>query len=239
MISARAGENEPKPTPLVDLFPPGTAGFEVRPPVGADSLFPEEMECVRNAVPKRVGEFAAGRACARRALAQLGLPDLALPAGPDRRPAWPAGIVGSISHTEGFCVAVAARDGCVGAIGIDVERVGRVRERLWRSICTPEELSWLRCHPAEDRPILATILFSAKESFFKCQFESTGLFLDFAEVAIEMTADRHYRVRCPRPGLEGLVGRVRGRATVRDDLVVTGSFVPAKPSKRINLVSGR
>jgi 4'-phosphopantetheinyl transferase EntD len=228
VMSARPSKHEPTSTPLAGLFPPGTIGFEVEPPVEAASLFPEELESIRHAVPKRVGEFAAGRACARQALAGLGYRRVPLPAGPDRRPVWPNGIVGSISHTDGFCVAVAARAGCVTAIGIDVERTGRIEERIWKSICTPEELSWLRRRPPGDQPILATILFSAKESFFKCQFGSTGLRPDFTEVAIEVIAHRGFRVQGRRSGLESIAARVQGAIAVRGNLVVTGSYIPAK-----------
>ena len=45
----------------------------MRVPGDASLLAPEEAAIVANAVPKRVGEFAAGRLCARRALAELGM----------------------------------------------------------------------------------------------------------------------------------------------------------------------
>ena len=53
------------------------------------------------AVAKRRSEYLAGRWCAREALAMLGMEGI--PAlGPDRAPQWPAGSLGSITHSQGI-----------------------------------------------------------------------------------------------------------------------------------------
>src|SRR5215467_5584138 len=72
-------------------------------------LYPEERATVEKAVEKRVRAFASGRLCARNLLARFGLHDAVLPAAEDGRPVWPAGFVGSISHTDDLCVAAVAR----------------------------------------------------------------------------------------------------------------------------------
>src|SRR5215470_6495909 len=56
-------------------------------------LLPEEARHVEKAVPKRRLEFAAGRRCARLALARLGLPPGPILAGADRAPCWPSEVV--------------------------------------------------------------------------------------------------------------------------------------------------
>ena len=71
-------------------------------------LFPEEEALVAGAVTKRREEFAAGRNAARAALAGLGPPPCPLLRAGRRAPAWPQGIVGSITHCSGFCCAVVA-----------------------------------------------------------------------------------------------------------------------------------
>src|SRR5215469_3139377 len=90
---------------IAGLFGVPVAAFEAQGPVDPRVLAPEEAAHVARAVPKRVGEFAAGRACARRALEQLGVPDFVLRVGPHREPIWPVGMAGSITHTAGFCAA--------------------------------------------------------------------------------------------------------------------------------------
>src|SRR5688500_10573337 len=67
-----------------------------------DPLFPEEEKAVAGALERRRREFALGRMHARRALGSLGYPDVCIGVRHDRAPLWPAGIVGSITHTQGL-----------------------------------------------------------------------------------------------------------------------------------------
>jgi len=93
---------------LSRLFLPGVVAADLRGPGDVKLLMPEEARYLGRAVPKRVREFAAGRLCARRALAEFGIVDFAVEVADDRQPVWPASMVGSITHTAGFCAAVAA-----------------------------------------------------------------------------------------------------------------------------------
>lgn len=171
---------------IAGLFGAHVAAFEVREPVDATALAAEEAVHVARAVPKRVGEFAAGRACARRALAELAITGFALRVGPDREPLWPDDVAGSITHTAGFCGAVAARKTVVGALGLDAERRDAVHRRLWPQIAAPEELLWLESLPADASVDAATLLFSAKEAFYKCQFPLTREWLNFGDVSVSV-----------------------------------------------------
>ena len=83
------------------LLPAGVVAAELRTPGDPSLLEPEEALAVANAVPKRVQEFAAGRLCARRALAEFGVVDFPVRAARDRQPIWPEFLVGSITHTRG------------------------------------------------------------------------------------------------------------------------------------------
>src|SRR5450631_1625040 len=89
------------------LFPAGVIAAELREPGSVGLLLPEEAAGLGRAVPERQQEFAAGRLCARRVLAELKIVDFAVIAQPDRQPRWPATVVGSITHTTGLCAAVA------------------------------------------------------------------------------------------------------------------------------------
>src|SRR5690349_8745449 len=125
---------------IESLFPAGVVAFEARGgSVAADSLFPIEREYVARAIEKRVLEFAAGRACARAAMKELGLGDVAIPAGEDRAPVWPVGVVGSITHTDAYCLAVVADASRFASIGVDVEAAGRLKADLWRLTLHDEE----------------------------------------------------------------------------------------------------
>ena len=87
---------------------PGYVAFELDGPGDVETLMPEERTAITSTVPHRAAEFAGGRQCAKAAMSALGVDDAALPVGSGRQPAWPDGVVGSISHTHGYCLAVAA-----------------------------------------------------------------------------------------------------------------------------------
>src|SRR5215469_17508082 len=72
-------------------------------------LSAQELSCVSHCANERIEQFAAGRLCARRALEALGIAGFSLLTAPDRRPLWPAGVTGSITHTAGYAAAVVGR----------------------------------------------------------------------------------------------------------------------------------
>jgi len=174
---------------LTSLFPRGVVAMETRIPGDPATLSIAEAEQVRRAKPKRAGEFAAGRLCARRALEQVGHPGWDLLVNHDRTPIWPGGIVGSISHTTGFCGAVVGERHSFGAIGFDVEISSRVSSDLYGQFCTADELKLLSALPRSIANLQATLLFSAKEAFYKCQYPVTGQWLDFQDIAVVFVAE--------------------------------------------------
>ena len=174
---------------IAALFAPGAVAFETRDTFDANTLLPQEQQFLARAVPKRVHEFAGGRACARAALAQLGFNGIALPVGAARAPVWPPGITGSITHTGGFCAAVVATTTRLRALGLDVEVADSVKPHLWPRICGPEELATLQSTDPQGAIAAATLLFSAKEAFYKCQHFLTGQWLGFCDVSISVEAD--------------------------------------------------
>jgi 4'-phosphopantetheinyl transferase EntD len=217
------------------LFAQRVLAFEARQPFGPEVLRAEEARYVARAVPKRVGEFAAGRACARRALAELAIVDFPLRVGTDREPLWPEGIAGSITHTEGFCGVVVARQTAVLSLGIDAELVGAVHRGLWRHIATGEELHWLEGLPAPRAALMASVVFGAKEAFFKCQFPLTREWLNFADVTIRIERSRFQVLPVRALRLEALVPAPwSGRYARQAPLVVTGLSLPAPRSSISN-----
>jgi len=167
---------------LRSLFPPaiGTAVLRIG---AADGLWPGEAAAVAGAVPQRRAEFAAGRSAARLALAQLGLPPVALPMGADRAPLWPGGICGAISHAAGLALAVVARD---RAVGVDLEPDAPIAPDLWDSLCAPGELQRL---PLEGRGQAVTRVFVAKEAVFKAQRPEARAMFGFDAVEIALAGD--------------------------------------------------
>ncbi len=171
--------------PLKPLFPQVVVVRDRRVPGDPAELHPAEAEDVTRAVPKRIAEFAAGRACARAALAEFGVHGFALRAAPDRQPRWPEGFIGTITHTTGYCAAAVARRAGLLAIGLDTEIVGAPTHDIWPTIARSEELAWVRSLSAAQQPAAVTLLFAAKEAFYKCQYPLVGEWLDFHDLRVE------------------------------------------------------
>jgi len=180
-----------------------------------DDLWPNERELVRKAVPRRAREFAAGRRVARALLARLGAGGAPLLGNPDRTPRWPAGVVGSITHAAELCAVVVARGGAVAGLGVDVEPDGPLEPELWPRICTPRERERLLQGGAESCGRRARLVFSAKESAYKCVYAHVRRVLGFHEVEVEVDfARRRFAV--------SFADDVRAR--IPAGLVLSGAF---------------
>jgi len=169
---------------LAGLFPNGVVVAELRRAGDPELLLPAEAAFMTKAVPKRVREFAAGRLCARRALEEFGVTGFPVCVAEDRQPIWPDRLVGSITHTAGFCAAaVAERSHCM-AVGMDSETVGDVTRDIWPTICGASEAGWIRSLPAAAQDAAITLIFSAKEAFYKCQYPLTREWLNFHDLIV-------------------------------------------------------
>jgi len=174
-----------------DALPPDFALESGDPREPAEPLFAEEASQIASAVERRRLEFARGRNCARAALRRLGVPDAPLLSGSQREPLWPATVVGSITHTEGLCVAAVALRSRYAGIGIDVELDEPLSPSVAERVATEAETSSLASMP---HLVAARLVFSAKEAFYKCQFYRTRQFLDFFDVSIELAAQGEFSV---------------------------------------------
>lgn len=194
-----------------------------------DLLFEVEKEQLQRSVDKRRREFAAGRVLAREALSQLGKEPLPLLNRADRAPQWPEHVVGSITHTRGLCIVVAATDQTHLGLGIDAEPLAPLRERLFGHICTEQERSALAAGPLADAGLNARLIFSAKEAFYKCQYALTETYLGFHDVDVALETDGFtVTVREAVPPLFEAGGKLRGRYITLGDHVVTACELLAK-----------
>lgn len=176
-------------TAIATLFPREVVTEEALSVGVGYPLYPEEEELTRTMAPKRQAEFRLGRHCTRMALRRLFVHDYPILIGDDRVPIWPEGIVGSISHTDGYCgVAVACRSE-VPSIGFDVELIRNIDSNVWRLVCTQMELQWIALLSQYEQPRHQCLLFSAKESVYKCQYMVTKRRLNFRDVQITLDTD--------------------------------------------------
>ncbi len=215
-------------TDIQSLFPSEVVVQEMTTPALFESLHPAEQACMDKASLRRRLDFAAGRVCARQALARLGVVGFPLLMGKKGEPVWPPGVVGSISHCDGRGAAAVARECQVRGLGLDMERIRPLGRGAVQLVCTPQELHWIDSLSQEQRDTAAILLFSAKESFYKCQFPLTGRWLDFHDVQVTVHAEAHeFEATIAVRGRPGDVICSAGRYILRDDYICTGLAAPA------------
>lgn len=159
------------------------------PPMYAATLLEEEEAYICRAVPGRRREYSAGRAAARKALVNAGANAAPIVANPDRSPRWPPGFRGSITHCEGFCSAVVAREDAAAGVGLDAELAVPLATDLYHLVCRPAEFMHFAALPSIDDVDWPKLAFSAKESFYKCYYPAMQAFLTFRDVSVAFSVD--------------------------------------------------
>jgi 4'-phosphopantetheinyl transferase EntD len=167
---------------LAERLPASVAVVESFGDVCDVPLFDAEERAIRNAVVKRRSEFATVRHCARLALANLGIDAGPIAPGQRGAPAWPPGVVGSMTHCQAYRAAAVARDADVRGLGIDAEPNQPLPEGVLDLVSSAAERRHLD-GLAADEPTIAwdRLLFSAKESIYKTWFPLAREWLGFEE----------------------------------------------------------
>ena len=164
------------------MLPVGVESCVDRIKDGKESFeYPEEGRHLSNAVTKRRNEFITGRSCARAALSQIGIESCALVPDEHRVPKWPTGVVGSISHSVGLCCAVAAHADNITCLGVDIETITRISSGVIERVVHPLEAKFVG-----DDQKRGSLIFSAKEAFFKAQFSNWKAWPNFDDLAFHI-----------------------------------------------------
>lgn len=219
-------------TMIERMLPPAVVAVEALRDDEPTLLLGEEQAVMARAVARRRREFAAGRVCARRALARLGIAPLPLLPGPRGDPQWPLGIVGSITHCDGYCACAVARRADLAALGIDAERHRPLPTGLVHEIAVAEELAMVR-RLTTRRPEVAwdRLLFSAKEAVYKAWSPSAGGYLDFTDARVDIDPGHgtfSARVLDGASATCRPVARYAGRWLVVQGLILTAATVEAR-----------
>jgi 4'-phosphopantetheinyl transferase EntD len=216
---------------ITALFPSGldVVAAELQGNASHELLTTDELGFISHCSPKRIEDFSAGRACAHRALTELGISGFSLLSASDRAPIWPPGVVGSITHTKGFRAAVVAPERGLCSLGLDCEGSGAVDEELWSRICAPPELERLAALDSVTAQHQAALIFASKEAFYKCQYPLTKAWVGFEDVVIDVdSANAAFRVKPqkPLPLNSDWVQTFPGHFLFRDQWVIAGIAVP-------------
>lgn len=173
------------------------------------NLFDVERATIERAVDKRRREFTTVRACAREALEALGVAPTPLIPGEHGAPQWPVGVVGSMTHCEGYHAAVVGLRSEVDSIGIDAEPDAPLPDGVLDIISVPDDMLGM-AEAAATGVAADRLLFSAKESVYKAWFPLAQRWLGFEEATVALRIDGTFTARLMIDG------------TVEDGRVLTG-----------------
>ncbi|MGW5110167.1 4'-phosphopantetheinyl transferase Npt [Nocardia sp. NPDC004123] len=148
---------------------------------------PAEEHLIARSVDKRRREFIGSRHCARQALQPLGEPAVAIGKGERGAPVWPRGIVGSLTHCEGYQAAALAHHLRFRSVAIDAEPNESLPDGVLDSVALPQEREWLQTNPSGLN--LDRVLFCAKETTYKAWFPLTKRWLGFEDAHVTFTVD--------------------------------------------------
>lgn len=174
------------------MLPAAVAACESREDIRDSPLYLEEEALLGRATSARRLEFATVRACARTALASLGLPPAPILPGPLGAPIWPAGVVGSMTHCPTYRAAAVAHAADVSSLGVDAEPNEPLPHEVLSLIADDGEQAWIAgLTMARPQVSWDRLLFTAKESVFKAWFPLTQRWLDFGQATVTVDPDGH------------------------------------------------
>jgi 4'-phosphopantetheinyl transferase EntD len=176
------------------------------------SPYAAEARAVARAVPERRRAHATVRACARAALLRLGQPPEPILDDADGVPIWPAGVVGSLTHCRGYAAALVSLRTDHSGVGLDTEPHQPLPAGVADVVLREDDTHDLATGWHADR-----IAFCAKEAAYKTWFPPTRRWLEFIDVATNVSADGTFTARAD--GLPVL----RGRWMVRRGYVVAAT----------------
>ena len=125
----------------------------------------------------------------------LGLPPSPLGSGTKGEPLWPPGVVGSITHCEGYRACAIARSSSALMLGIDAERNAPLRDGVWEEVAHGRERQ-LRGADAGGGYHLDATLFSAKEAIFKAWYPLARRWLGFGDAEVRIDAPARSPLAC-------------------------------------------
>ncbi|MET9697465.1 4'-phosphopantetheinyl transferase superfamily protein [Streptomyces sp. NPDC006529] len=173
---------------IESILPPGVASSEAFDDAAPAPLFPSEAALMASRRARRRRQFATARTCARRCLADLGHAPAPLLPGPGGAPAWPSGVVGSITHCDGYRGAVADHRARTSALGIDAEPAGPLPTGVLGLITSPAERAHLAAlAEADPATPWERLFFSAKEAVYKAWYPATGTWLGFRQATVTLS----------------------------------------------------
>ena len=179
---------------------------------------------------KRRDEFRFGRICAHRALSRFGLESEPILRNPEtREPCWPISVCGSITHSAGFAAVAVGLKKEINGIGIDLESFSSSLDiKISRHVCVDSELEWLESLSTKQARRALRIIFSAKESIFKCLYPRTKTYFSFKDAEVSVNDDENkfsFTIFKSFPGIIQQDFPLHGRFSEMDKMLLTSIYI--------------
>lgn len=152
--------------------------FEIEAPTNINSLSIQ-----------RKASFLAGRLAVKNAFLDLDIRPENIKAGLHKQPIWPNNIVGSISHCNSYSIATLNNISSYieENIGIDFQDIISQKdiELIRNTVLTEPELNFLGMdEEGWNQEQIFTLIFSAKESYFKAMYPQVRQYFNFIDITI-------------------------------------------------------
>jgi len=117
----------------------------------------------------------------------------------------------------------------IQGVGIDLESLSRsVDFNIRRQVCVDSELKWLESLPAKQANRALRIIFSAKESIFKCLYPGTKTYLGFKDAAVSVNETEKNFTFTIFKSLPGIIQHgfpYHGRYSEMDKMLLTSVYI--------------
>ncbi len=211
-----------------------------RPQQWAASVVPSDVacECIARSVTefdahskfdKRQSEFAQGRTCLHGLLEEMGETQK-VGTAEDRSPIWPTGFVGSLSHSDAWIWGCVARKTDLVSIGIDTELIASAELRQDVQDTIASDAEWNLVNQFSLTPEEAfTLVFSAKEAFYKCWYPLVETYFDFFDVEVVALTPSTISLKTlpTHPGYGTGPGALKVHYSIFDSSVFTATWMKA------------
>lgn len=213
---------------LANHFPADISLVVATQAMQSQRLSETEEAHINGSIEKRMREFRGGRNAAKAGLLELGFEGdcVLLPVEGGKRPDWPEGYIGSITHTVGFIAAVVARQADYRGIGIDVERRTPMRVNIVPKICTEREQGWIEQQPDDARKgAWGKTFFCIKESVYKAFNPIHHVYLGFQEVEVELNTDEESFTAAVYQQEHGIECQYSGRFSMDEQFIYASTLL--------------
>tara|TARA_Y100001970_G_C14178521_1_gene828463 strand:+ start:855 stop:1523 length:669 start_codon:yes stop_codon:yes gene_type:complete len=179
---------------------------------------------------KRKNEFVLGRKVAHLALKKFKLDsEPILRNNKTREPCWPESFCGSITHSGNLAAAAVGMNKDVSGVGIDLEQLDRkINFNISKFICVDKELNWLKQQQPEQANFNLRIIFSAKESIFKCFFPISKKIIKFKDATVSINEEKsefYFKLSSTCSDILEIRPNLKGFFSVKDNFILTSTYI--------------